>query len=140
MTAAGGKGANQAVAAARAGGNVTFIARVGSDLFGKQAVEGFVQEGINIEHIISDSGSPSGVALIFVGKNGENSIAVASGANGNLSSNDILNAKEVFAEAKGEGFDVKILRKVIRMRKMDKAKRDEEEALIDLYLSAIGGL
>ena len=99
MTAAGGKGANQAVAAARAGGNVTFIARVGSDLFGKQAVEGFVQEGINIEHIISDSGSPSGVALIFVGKNGENSIAVASGANGNLSSNDILNAKEVFAEA-----------------------------------------
>ena len=51
--------------------------------------------------------------------------------------NDI---KEVFAEAKGEGFDGKILRKVIRMRKMDKAKRDEEEALIDLYLSAIGGL
>ena len=51
--------------------------------------------------------------------------------------NDI---KEVFAEAKGEGFDVKILRKVIRLRKQDKAKRQEEEALIDLYLSAIGGL
>jgi uncharacterized protein (UPF0335 family) len=51
--------------------------------------------------------------------------------------NDI---KEVFAEAKGEGFDVKILRKVIRLRKQDKAKRLEEEALIDLYLSAIGGL
>ncbi|HYF22869.1 MAG TPA: DUF2312 domain-containing protein [Caulobacteraceae bacterium] len=48
--------------------------------------------------------------------------------------------KEVFAEAKGEGFDVKILRKVIRLRKQDKAKRQEEEALIDLYLSAIGGL
>jgi uncharacterized protein (UPF0335 family) len=48
--------------------------------------------------------------------------------------------KEVFAEAKGEGFDVKILRKVIRMRKQDRAKRLEEEALIDLYLSAIGGL
>ena len=48
--------------------------------------------------------------------------------------------KEVFAEAKGEGFDVKILRKVIRLRKQDKAKRLEEEALIDLYLSAIGGL
>ena len=48
--------------------------------------------------------------------------------------------KEVFAEAKGEGFDTKILRKVIRLRKQDKAKRDEEEALIDLYLSAIGGL
>ena len=48
--------------------------------------------------------------------------------------------KEVFAEAKGEGFDVKILRKVIRMRKQDRAKRLEEEALIELYLSAIGGL
>ena len=48
--------------------------------------------------------------------------------------------KEVFAEAKGEGFDTKILRKVVRMRKQDKAKLSEEEALIDLYLSAIGGL
>ncbi len=48
--------------------------------------------------------------------------------------------KEVYLEAKGEGFDTKILRKVVRMRKQDKAKRLEEEALIDLYLAAIGGL
>ncbi|HEY2662199.1 MAG TPA: DUF2312 domain-containing protein [Caulobacteraceae bacterium] len=48
--------------------------------------------------------------------------------------------KEVYLEAKGNGFDVKVLRKVVRMRKQDKAKRQEEEALIDLYLSAIGGL
>ena len=48
--------------------------------------------------------------------------------------------KEVYLEAKGNGFDVKILRKVVRMRKQDTAKRQEEEALIDLYLSAIGGL
>jgi len=48
--------------------------------------------------------------------------------------------KEVYAEAKGEGFDTKILRKVIRLRKQDSAKRQEEEALIDLYVSAIGGL
>jgi uncharacterized protein (UPF0335 family) len=48
--------------------------------------------------------------------------------------------KEVFLEAKGEGFDTKIIRKVIRLRKQDKAKRQEEEALVDLYLSAIGGL
>ncbi|MFZ5618296.1 MAG: DUF2312 domain-containing protein [Pseudomonadota bacterium] len=46
--------------------------------------------------------------------------------------------KEVFAEAKGEGYDTKTLRKIIRLRKMDKAKRDEEEALLDLYLSALG--
>ena len=48
--------------------------------------------------------------------------------------------KGVYAEAKGEGFDVKVLRKVVRLRKTDKVKREEEEALIDLYLSAIGGL
>jgi uncharacterized protein (UPF0335 family) len=48
--------------------------------------------------------------------------------------------KEVYAEAKGEGFDTKILRKVIRLRKADTAKRQEEEALIELYISAIGGL
>ncbi|MCB2113767.1 MAG: DUF2312 domain-containing protein [Parvularculaceae bacterium] len=46
--------------------------------------------------------------------------------------------KEVFAEAKGEGYDVKTLRKIVRLRKMDRAKRDEEEALLDLYLSALG--
>ena len=46
--------------------------------------------------------------------------------------------KEVFLEAKGEGYDVKILRKVVRIRKQDKAKRQEEEAILDLYLSAIG--
>lgn len=46
--------------------------------------------------------------------------------------------KEVFAEAKGNGFDVKVLRKVIRLRKQDRAKRSEEEAIMDLYLSALG--
>ncbi len=48
--------------------------------------------------------------------------------------------KEVYAEAKGNGFDVKILRKVVRLRKQDAAKRQEEDAILDLYLSAIGGL
>ena len=48
--------------------------------------------------------------------------------------------KEVYAEAKGNGYDVKVIRKIVRLRKQDKAKRLEEEALIDLYLSAIGGL
>ena len=48
--------------------------------------------------------------------------------------------KEVYAEAKGNGFDTKIIRKVIRIRKQDKAKLQEEDALVDLYLSAIGGL
>ncbi len=99
FTAAGGKGANQAVGAARAGGSVTFIARVGNDSFGEQAVAGFARDGINVDHIVRDPVSPSGVALIFVGNDGENSIAVASGANGNLSPNDVLTAKGAFAGA-----------------------------------------
>jgi len=52
----------------------------------------------------------------------------------------LADLKEVYAEAKGNGFDSKIIRKVVRLRKQDRAKRMEEEALLDLYLSAIGGL
>jgi ribokinase len=99
MTTAGGKGANQAVAAARAGGRVTFIARVGSDALGEQAVAGFAREGIRVDHVIRDETTPTGVALIFVGRNGENSIAVASGANGNLSPDDVRKAQGLFAGA-----------------------------------------
>lgn len=99
LTAAGGKGANQAVSAARAGGRVTFIARVGNDMLGEQAIAGFAREGINVDHVVRDAASPTGVALIFVGKNGENSIAVASGANGNLSPTDVRNAQGAFAGA-----------------------------------------
>lgn len=91
-SAAGGKGANQAVAAARSGGLVTFIARVGKDLFGEQAIAGFKQEGIDVGHVTTDSSAPSGVALIFVAKDGENSIAVASGANARLSPANVRKA------------------------------------------------
>src|SRR5476649_691498 len=63
-TAPGGKGANQAVAAQRAGGGVTFIANIGQDDFGDQAVAGFVKEGIDVGHISRDKTQPSGVALI----------------------------------------------------------------------------
>src|SRR5512137_1891495 len=67
VTAAGGKGANQAVGAARAGGKVTFIARTGKDMFGDRAVAGFIADKINVDYVFRDSRSPSGVALIFVG-------------------------------------------------------------------------
>ncbi|UCD25950.1 MAG: ribokinase [Gemmatimonadota bacterium] len=98
-TAAGGKGANQAVAAARAGGKVTFVARVGDDVFGQQAVEGFVADGIDTSHVITDSDAPSGVALIFVDQQGENSIAVASGANARLTPDDVLSARDAVTSA-----------------------------------------
>jgi ribokinase len=96
---AGGKGANQAVAASRAGGAVTFIARVGRDIFGAQAVAGYIDDGINVDYIVRDRTSPSGVALIFVGNDGQNSIAVASGANAKLSLADIRKAKAAFGKA-----------------------------------------
>jgi ribokinase len=90
---AGGKGANQAVTAARQGGNVTFISKTGNDIFGKQSVELYNTEGINTDYIFSDEKNPSGVALITVDSHGENCIVVASGANGSLSPQDIDSAK-----------------------------------------------
>ena len=98
-TAGGGKGANQAVAAARAGGAVTFVARVGRDANGDRAVEGFAAAGIDVKYVIRDPTHPSGVALIFVGRGGENSIAVASGANDRLSPTDVRKARPAFQRA-----------------------------------------
>ena len=98
--APGGKGANQAVAAARAGGDVTLVARVGRDMFGDQALAGFKADNINTRHIQRDAGAPSGVALIFVAQSGENSIAVASGANGRLAPTDVLAAEKSLSGAK----------------------------------------
>lgn len=97
--AAGGKGANQAVAAARAGGAVTFVARVGADMFGDQAIKGFKQDHINVKYVIKDKSAPSGIAEIFVAADGENSIAVALGANMNLSPRDVINASAAIESA-----------------------------------------
>ncbi len=98
-TAAGGKGANQAVAAARAGGDVSFVARVGDDMFGQQALAGFHADKVGVNHVLQDSAAPSGVALIFVDEHGENSIAVASGANALLTPEDVLEARDTITSA-----------------------------------------
>lgn len=81
---AGGKGANQAVAAAKLGGDVCFVARVGDDSFGRQAVEGFEAVGIDCHHVSTDPDQASGTAMITVDASGENSIVVAPGANNTL--------------------------------------------------------
>lgn len=85
----GGKGANQAVAAARLGADVRFVARTGNDIFGKQAVEGFKNEGIDTRFITESRDLASGVALITVNAQGQNEIVVASGANMELHPADI---------------------------------------------------
>lgn len=97
---AGGKGANQAVAAARAGGDVSFIAKVGNDDFGKQAIEGYKKDNIDTKNIFIDADKPSGVAVIIVDETtGQNSIVVAPGSNGNLSVADILSVESVISRA-----------------------------------------
>lgn len=88
----GGKGANQAVAVARLGGNVLFVSKVGRDVFGKQAVQLFETEGMITRCVCWDDALPSGVALITVDAAGENSIVVAAGANANLLPADIEGA------------------------------------------------
>lgn len=85
---AGGKGANQAVAAQRLGGNVKFICKVGKDIFGDNSISQYKQEGLDTSGILR-SELPSGVALISVDQHAENCIVVASGANGDLSEADI---------------------------------------------------
>jgi ribokinase len=94
--APGGKGANQAVAAARAGGRVTLVARVGEDVFGERAVRNFEADGIETTFILRDGRAASGVALINVADNGENVISVASGANALLSPGDVRAAEAAF--------------------------------------------
>ncbi len=85
----GGKGANQAVAAARLGGKVSFITKIGDDLFGNQTVGVLKKEGIDTRNIVKDAALPSGIALITVNSGGENNIVVAPGSNGNLVADDI---------------------------------------------------
>jgi ribokinase len=92
---AGGKGANQAVAAARLGGNVTLVTKVGNDIFGKQTIEGLRKENIDTDYIFIDEGTPSGTALIMVNEEGENCIVVAPGANANLLPADIEKVKNI---------------------------------------------
>jgi len=99
LMAAGGKGANQAVGAARAGGRVSLVARIGADMFGQQALAGLRRDRIDVAHVYRDLKAASGVALIFVGERGENSIAVASGANARLSRADVATAARLIATA-----------------------------------------
>ena len=97
--ARGGKGANQAVAAARAGGNVTFIAALGRDELGDDAVAAFAAEGIDTTYVKRTAEAPSGVALIVVDAAAENAIAVAEGANAMLSADHVRACEAAIASA-----------------------------------------
>ena len=96
---AGGKGANQAVAAARYGNRVVFVAKTGDDLFGRQVRKSMAEDGIVTDYVFVDKEHPSGVALITIDKDAENCIVVAGGANMYLSPADIETAAEEILKA-----------------------------------------
>jgi ribokinase len=95
----GGKGANQAVAAAKLGAEVCFIARLGSDIFAEQSLSNFTKEGVNTKYINQTKEAPSGVALITVDDMGNNVIVVAPGANQMLSPEDVKRAESDIASS-----------------------------------------
>ncbi|HXM55264.1 MAG TPA: ribokinase, partial [Candidatus Dormibacteraeota bacterium] len=91
-TFAGGKGANQAVAAARLGGSVAMVGRVGRDAGGDLLVAGLARDGVDVGGVVRDAGEPTGTALILVDAGGENAIAVTAGANGSVDASDVERA------------------------------------------------
>jgi ribokinase len=96
---AGGKGANQAVAAARLGRRVAMIGRVGDDQPGRDLVRGLEAEGVDVSHVGVDGDAPTGIALITLDDHAENAIAVSPGANGRLNPGKVEEARRVIVEA-----------------------------------------
>jgi ribokinase len=99
MTNFGGKGANQAVAASLLGGDVIFICKVGNDNYGREMIEKFQKDGIDTQYVTATDQAATGIAVITVDANGENTIVVASGANALLTSEDIRNAEPAISQA-----------------------------------------
>jgi ribokinase len=130
MMNAGGKGANQAVAVSRLGGKVFFITKTGNDLFGKRSIEMFREENIDTDYVFSDMNNPSGVALIMVDENGENSIVVASGSNGTLSNEDIDKARSLIESA-----DILLMQLEVPIETLEYAAKIAHEKKVKVVLN-----
>ncbi len=130
VTSPGGKGANQAVAAARLGARCRMIGRVGEDPFGQALLEGLRDEGIDCANVMTTAGEPSGVAMIVVDSRGENSIVVASGANDRLTPDDVFSRAEAFG-----GIDVVVLQLELPLptvrAAIDLARRNNCKVILD---------
>jgi len=134
IIAAGGKGANQAVAIARLGGDVTLVAKLGMDDFGDQSLENFKRDGIRTDFVFRDAESPSGVALIFVEDSGENMIVAAQGANARLSAADIDEARSAIEEA-----DMVVLQLETTMEAVERAVAIADEKGVPVILDPAPG-
>jgi ribokinase len=95
----GGKGANQAVASARLGGDVSFVCKTGNDIFGREAIASLEKDNIDTGFIFTDANEPSGIALITVDEHGENCIVVAPGANSSLRIGDMEQIEDLIVRA-----------------------------------------
>jgi ribokinase len=134
FTGPGGKGANQAVAAARLGADVTMVVKLGADSFGDQAEENLVREGIRPDCVMRTEETPTGAALIFVDKDGENMIVVAAGANELLTPVDVDQAHQAITEA-----DVLLVELEVPMETVERAIHLAHEAGVNVLLNPAPG-
>jgi len=118
------------VAAARAGGRTAFVARLGSDSLGDEALANFGREGLDVSRVVRDKAHPSGVALIFVGADGENSIGVAGGANQRLSPRDVEAARGLISRAR-----ILLLQLETPVRTVEAAARLARRAGVEVILN-----
>jgi len=114
----GGKGANQAVCAAKLGGNVRFLGKVGDDLFGVNLTRGMRRDGVRLDHLLVDDASPTGTAFIEVDGKGQNEIIVISGSNMRLLPRDIRRAGRAF-----DGTEVLLLQLEVPLETVAEAAR-----------------
>ncbi len=129
-TIPGGKGANQAVAAARLGAKVTLVGRVGADIFGSKLRSNLAAEGIDISHVLQSQDMTTGVALILVNEDGQNTIVVSPGANGQLTPAFIDRAGIVIASA-----DVLLLQLEIPLESVRRAAQIARENRVQVILN-----
>jgi ribokinase len=134
LTGPGGKGANQAVAAARLGADVTMVVKLGTDSFGDQAEANLVKEGIRSDFVLRTDETHTGAALIFVDAEGENMIVVAAGANELLTPEDVDQARQAVVEA-----DVLLVELEVPMETVERAIHLAHEAGVKVLLNPAPG-
>ena len=134
MTAHGGKGANQAVAAARLGANVIFVGCVGEDSFGALQREKFVREGIRVDFMKTSETSPTGTALIMLAESGQNVIVIAPAANHDVLPEDIDPLQDLFLQADMLISQLEIPLATVRAS-LDLARRTDTFSVLDIGLA-----
>ena len=130
----GGKGANQAVAAARLGAEVTMVVKIGKDVFGDLAEANLVKEGIRSDFVLRTEETHTGAALIILDADGENMIVVAGGANNLLRPEDVDMAHEAIAQA-----DILLVQLEIPLETVERAIRLATEARVQVLLNPAPG-